>query len=156
MWPPPPIPTSTAAIIASNGLSRQKTVNRGFWVDLWQAQLGFGLQADWLLWRRRPCSTLMAGGIAQISTVLIIDYCPEMRCASPMPLCDGPRLPNVFGWSPLVHLNLSLLKILYFCRCCFLGPAEKCRTEVKNWKADKTGAQQGRWEPFLAWKQYIY
>ncbi len=104
MWSPLP---PTTVIITLNGLSRQKTVNRGFWVDLWQAQLGSGLQADWLLWRQRPCSTLMAGGVVQISTVLITDYCPEMRCASLVPLCDGPCLPNVFGWSPSLKFSLS-------------------------------------------------
>lgn len=130
--PPPP----TTVIITLNGLSRQKRVNRGFWVDLWQTQLGSGLQADWLLWRQRPCSTLMAGGVAQISTVLIIDYCPEMRCVSLVPLCDGPRLPNVFGWSPRVHSNPSFLKILPF-HSCFLGPLrnaeQEWRTEQQRW-----------------------
>ncbi len=129
MWSPLP---PTTVIITLNGLSRQKTVNRGFWVDLWQAQLGSGLQADWLLWRQRPCSTLMAGGVVQISTVLITDYCPEMRCASLVPLCDGPCLPNVFGWSP--SLNSSLFKILPFHSCLFPGPL---RNAEQEWRIEK-------------------
>lgn len=123
--PPPP----TTVIITLNGLSWQKTVNRGFWVDLWQAQLGSGLQADWLLWRQRPCSTLIADSIAQISRVLIIDYCPEMCCASLVPLCDGPCSPNVFGWSPRVHLKFSPSTL-----------PKNCRTVVENWKAEMTCA----------------
>lgn len=111
---------------------RKRWIEVSEW-DLWQAQLGSGLQADWLLWRQRPCSTLMAGGVAQISTVLIIDYCPEMRCASLVPLCDGPRLPNVFGWSPRVHLNSSLFKILPF-HSCFPGPL---RNAEQEWRIEK-------------------
>lgn len=146
-------PTPTTVIITLNGLSRQKTVKRGFWVDLWQAQLGSGLQADWLLWRQRPCSTLMAGGVVQISTVLIIDYCPEMRCASLVPLCDGPCLPNVFGWSPRVHLNSSLFKILPFHSCLFPSPLrnaeQEWRIEKQTWLMRSTPRAL-----FLAWKQY--
>ncbi len=147
MWTPLP---PTTVIITLNGLSRQKTVNGAFWVGLWQAQLGSGQQADWLLWRQHPCSTLMAGGVAQISTVLIIDYCPEMHCASLVPLCDGPRLPNVFDWPPRVHLNSLLFKILSLSTVVF-PYIEKCRTGVENWKAEMTCA---RALFVLAWKQY--